>query len=111
MSRPTAAHRQRQTALARALGETGFALPGTLTERHMRCGKPNCRCKHDPPTLHGPYWQWTRKLDGKTVTRWLNPEQLQRYQDWFTNAKRARDLIDQIETLSLSIAEDAEGWT
>jgi hypothetical protein len=111
MSKPTAAQRRRQATLARALAETGFALPGTLTQRYMRCGKQNCRCKHDPPTLHGPYWQWTRKIDGKTVTRWLNPDQLQRYQDWFTNAKRARGLIDQIETLSLSIAENAEGWT
>lgn len=111
MPKPTAAQRRSQAALARALGEIGFALPGTLTERHLRCGKSNCRCKHDPPALHGPYWQWTRKRDGKTVTRWLTPDQLERYQQWFANAKRARYLIGQIETLSLSIAEDAEGWT
>ena len=49
-----AAQRRRLTELARALAETGPALPGTLLERHNRCGKPNCRCKHDPPTLHGP---------------------------------------------------------
>ena len=46
----------------------GFALPGTLADRMTRCGRPNCRCHADPPRLHGPYHQWTRKKDGKTVT-------------------------------------------
>jgi hypothetical protein len=41
--------------IAARLGRAGFALPGTLLERTMRCGKPNCACKADPPRLHGPY--------------------------------------------------------
>jgi hypothetical protein len=111
MNGPTTAQRRRQTKLAQALAQTGFVLPGTLLERHTRCGKPNCRCKHDPPTLHGPYYQWTRKVDGKTVTRLLTGEQIERYRDWFANAQRARQLLTQLETLSLSIAEKTEGWT
>ena len=86
------------------------ALPGTLLQRRNRCGKPNCRCKHDPPTLHGPYYQWTRKIDGKTVTRWLSPKQYELYRDWFTAAQRARALLNEIEQLSLTIAETTEGW-
>src|ERR1019366_1362880 len=46
-----------------------YALPGTLARRFMRCGKTNCRCKSDPPPLHGPYLHWTRTVAGKTVTR------------------------------------------
>jgi Family of unknown function (DUF6788) len=110
MAQPNPAQRRRLVELARALGETGPALPGTLLERYNRCGKPNCRCKHDPPTLHGPYYQWTRKIDGKTVSRWLNPQQRERYQDWFATAQRARALVNEIEQLSLSIAETTEGW-
>ena len=110
MAQPNPAQRRRLAELARALGETGPALPGTLLERHNRCGKPNCRCKQDPPTLHGPYYQWTRKIDGKTVTRTLSPEQHARYQNWFTAAQRARVLLAEIERLSLTIAETAEGW-
>src|ERR1035437_3358883 len=48
-----------------------YALPGTLARRFMRCGKTNCRCKADPPSLHGPYLHWTRTVAGKTVTRSL----------------------------------------
>jgi uncharacterized protein DUF6788 len=111
MTMPTAAQRRRQAALAQALAQTGFALPGTLLQRHTRCGKPNCRCKNDPPTLHGPYYQWTRKVDGKTITRLLTAEQHQRYQHWFTNAQRARQLLAELETLSMTIADNNEGWT
>jgi hypothetical protein len=111
MNGPTAAQRRRQAELIRALAGTGFVLPGTLLERHTRCGKSNCRCKQDPPTLHGPYYQWTRKVDGKTITRLLTSQQLERYRDWFANAQRARQLIAELEALSMSIAEKAEGWT
>jgi len=51
----------------------GPALPGTLTVRAYACGKPGCRCHADPPRLHGPYAEWTRKIAGKTVTRRLTP--------------------------------------
>lgn len=111
MPRPNAADQRRKNALARALAETGFLLPGTLLERRMRCGKSGCRCTNDPPTLHGPYYQWTRKVDGKTVTRLLSADQVARYQDWFANAKHTRELLTQLETLSLTVAEDAEGWS
>ena len=110
MAKPNPAQRRRLAELARALAQTGPALPGTLLERHNRCGKPNCRCKHDPPTLHGPYYQWTRKIDGKTVTRWLSPKQYELYRDWFAAAQRARALLNEIEQLSLTIAETTEGW-
>ena len=53
-----------QQRIARRLGEIGFVLPGSVTERMMRCGKRACRCRADPPQLHGPYLQWTRTVDG-----------------------------------------------
>jgi hypothetical protein len=65
-----------QRRIATALGEIGFALPGSLTVRAYRCGKANCRCKADRPQLHGPYAFWTRKVEGKTVTRMLSDDEL-----------------------------------
>ncbi len=67
----------------------GLALPGTLTVRAYACGKPGCRCHADPPRLHGPYAEWTRKIGGKTVTRRLTPAELAEYQPLFDNAKKA----------------------
>jgi hypothetical protein len=111
MTGPTKAQQRRHAEIVQALGETGFALPGTLLLRYNKCGKPNCRCKQDPPVLHGPYYQWTRRIDGRTVTRVLSNEQGERYGEWFDTAQRVRQLVAELEALSLNIAAAAEGWT
>jgi hypothetical protein len=92
------------------LAAIDFALPGTINVAMNRCGKPSCACHADPPKLHGPYVTWTRKVSGKTVTRRLSTEQLERYRPWFENRRRLRELIGELEALSLQAAEQAEGW-
>jgi hypothetical protein len=110
MPRPNARDRKAQAAIAAELGSAGFALPGTILVRHTCCKKPGCRCGADPPQLHGPYYQWTRKINGKTVTRLLTEEQMERYRSWFGNARRIRELAAELEALSLDIASSAERW-
>ena len=110
---PTPAQQARASAIAAeiaALAATGFALPGTLADRMTRCGRPNCRCHADPPRLHGPYHQWTRKKDGKTATRILTDDQLADYGPWFDNHRRLRELVAELEELSLAIAESDPRW-
>ncbi|MGH8930188.1 MAG: DUF6788 family protein [Egibacteraceae bacterium] len=75
-----------------------------------RAGKRACRCRHDPPQLHGPYIQWTRTVGGKTVTKLLTPQQLDRYQPWLDNARRLRQLAAELETLTIQAVQQAEGW-
>lgn len=94
-----------QRRIAAALADVGFALPGSLTVKAYRCGKPNCRCKADPPALHGPYAFWTRKIDNKTVTRMLSPEELTDYQPLFDNARKLRELIAQLQELTLELVD------
>jgi hypothetical protein len=95
----------RAAAIAAELASLGLALPGTLIERHVRCGKPRCRCHADPPVLHGPYWQWTRKAAGKTVTRLVPDDQLDDYRQWLDNHRRLRALVAELEALTLAIAD------
>ena len=64
------ARRTAPRRIAAELARTGLALPGTLIQRRMRCGWASCGCHADPPQLHGPYWQWTRKMAAKTICRW-----------------------------------------
>ncbi|HLN70191.1 MAG TPA: DUF6788 family protein, partial [Streptosporangiaceae bacterium] len=79
---------QARATIQEALGQIGFTLPGSITIRRARCGKPRCACTADPPSLHGPYIQWTRTVHGKTVTRLLTPAQYQAYAPWFASARR-----------------------
>lgn len=92
-------------ALAHQLAKIDGLLPGTVNERYMRCGKRDCACKHDPPTLHGPYLHWTRTENGKTRSRYLNPEQLERYQAWFDNAHTLKDTITKLQAASIAALE------
>jgi len=101
---------QARAAIQAALSQIGFCLPGTITIRHARCGKPRCACAADPPALHGPYIQWTRTVNGKTVTRLLTPAQYQAYAPWFASARRLRELAAELEALSLAEMARAEGW-
>jgi len=101
---------QARQRLTRQIADLGFVLPGSVVTRLVRCGKTNCRCQDDPPQLHGPYIQWTRKVAGRTRSRLLSPEQYQRYQPWFDNARRLRTLTTELEALSLQAAAAAEGW-
>jgi hypothetical protein len=101
---------RRLRELKAQLAQIDFVLPGTINVAMNRCGKPSCACHADPPRLHGPYITWTRKVQGKTVTRRLTPEQLERYRPWFENRRRLRQLIGELEKLSLHAAERAEGW-
>ena len=91
--------------IAAELAAVGFALPGTLTVRAYACGKPDWRCHADPPRLHGPYPEWTRKINGKTVTRRLTPAQLASYQPLFDNARKLRALLAELQDLTLEITE------
>ncbi len=99
----------RRAALDKAVAElaaaAGPALPGTLTVRSYACGKRRCRCHADPPVLHGPYAEWTRKIDGKTVTRRLTDAELAAWQPLFDNARKIRALVAELHDVTLQIIE------
>ena len=97
--------------LAETIATIEVVLPGSVVTRRMRCGKTNCACHTDVDRRHGPYHQWTRTVDGTTVTRYLNDEQLQRYQPWFDNARRLKQLVADLETASIAAVEQDAGWT
>jgi hypothetical protein len=100
---PSPAQRAARDRIAAELARACFALPGTLIVRSYACGKPACRCHADPPRLHGPYAEWTRKIGGKTITRRLTPAQLAEYQPLFDNAKKLRSLLNELQDLTLEI--------
>ena len=102
---------QRRRQILDQIASLGYCLPGSVVDRTSRCGNPNCRCHTDPAHRHGPYRSWTRKVAGKTVTRNLSDDQLQRYQGWFDNDRRLKTLVAELEQLSVTLVDQAEGWT
>jgi hypothetical protein len=100
-----ATYASRYRELAAQLVDVGYIAAGSITCRHTRCGTPNCRCHGDPPQMHGPYWQWTAKIDGKTVTRRLSQSEAELYQEWITNDLQLRAIITQMRQVAAKATE------
>jgi len=101
VKRPTLAeHERRYRELLAEIAEIGFIRAGSVASRFNYCGKANCRCHGDPPQPHGPYWQWTAKVGGKTVNRRLTPRQAERYQEWIGNDRRLRALLNELREVA-----------
>jgi Family of unknown function (DUF6788) len=92
--------RARRRELAAAITGVGFTAAGTVLQVRTVCGSPGCACHADPDKRHGPYWQHTRKIRNKTVTRRLTPAQAALYQEWIGNERTLRDLLAQMQQLS-----------
>ena len=92
------------------LARVELSMPGSIVTRLGRCGKQRCACKADPPKLHGPYISWSRKVNGRTETRLLSPEQAEDYSDFIDNDRRLRAVVHEIETLTLGVVEDDPRW-
>jgi hypothetical protein len=98
-------YERRYRQLAAQLAELGFISSGSITRRYTRCGTPGCKCHDDPPQPHGPYYQWTAKVNGKTVTRRLSAEEAKLYKEWITNDRKMRRLIRQMRQTAAKAGE------
>jgi|SRR5579864_1880550 len=79
-----------------------YFCKGTVLERWMKCGQPSCPCHTDPAKRHGPYWQWTYKVQGKTVNVQLSTEAGPIYKAAAQQYRRLKSLLNRLEKLSRS---------
>jgi len=105
---------RRYRDLAHELAEIGFIASGSVALRSNRCGKAYCACHGDPPRLHGPYWLFTAKVNGKTVNKRLTESEARLYNEWIANDRKARALFGQMrevasEAQALLLANEAAG--
>jgi hypothetical protein len=98
-------YERKYRALAGQLSTLGFISPGSLVERATSCGKPGCRCMADPPRRHGPYYQWSRAVAGKTVTRRLSASEAVLYREWVANWREMKRIITEMEQVSAAAGE------
>jgi len=94
--------RQEYDRLKQEITALGHVVPGSIQKREYRCGKPNCRCMTEG-ILHGPYYQWTRKIRGKTVNINLERETAMTVKEWIRNNRKLRKLCSNLERKSLTV--------
>jgi hypothetical protein len=85
--------RQRTKQLRRAINAMDYVASGHIHLRTMRCGRDNCRCAQDPHARHGPYYQWSRRQDGRQVHRSLTPQQAKLLADAIANLRAIQELL------------------
>ena len=63
--------------LKRKLAQLSPMLPGSISEQWNVCGTPGCRCKDSAkPVKHGPYYQLSFTVGGKSSTMFIKKEDL-----------------------------------
>ena len=80
-------------------------LNGSLTKKYKQCGKINCRCRKNIEFWHGPYFIWTRKENGKTITKTLNKDQATAVKKAIKDMKELNRNIEKWKELSLKEIE------
>ena len=97
--------RKKYRELSKQLSQIGYICKGSVMSVYVKCGKPYCRCKTDENARHGPYTVWTRKVKGKTVTRYLSEKQAKLCREYIQNSKKLESIIGEMRNLSVSILE------
>jgi len=105
MTRSREDDEKRYEALKRAVAGLSFIRRGSLVRRFMPCGKAGCSCQAAPPILHGPYYQWTRKVRGKTVTVRVSEAEARLLKEWIANGRRLARIVSQMERVSHKLTE------
>lgn len=98
-----ARHAQRFQELKRGLDQLEYFCKGTVLKRMTKCGKAYCACASDPTKRHGPYFELTYKVKGKTVNVRLSPEAAPLYQAASLQFRKLKALLSRLEKVSQTI--------
>ena len=77
-----------------------FFLKGTVLKRMMKCGQPTCACHRDDSQRHGPYFEWTYKVKGKTVNVKLSRQAAPLYRAATQQHRKLKAILAKLKRLS-----------
>ena len=95
---------RRYDRLRHRLARVGYVAVGTVTASRLPCGNPHCRCRRASRFRHGPYYYWTSKVAGKTVSKLLKPDEARLYLRWIANRRRMDRTVQELLEVSRDVA-------
>jgi hypothetical protein len=98
-----AKHAQRFQELKRGLDQLEYFCKGTVLKRMTKCGKAYCACRTDPSKRHGPYFELTYKVEGKTVNVRLSPEAAPLYRAASAQFRKLKTTLQRLERISQAV--------
>jgi len=97
---------RRREELYQELGQVGDFRRGSLNEVRRKCGKPNCACAAPDHPGHGPQWNLTRTVEGRTRAVHLRPgPELEKARREVAGYERFRDLVGQVTEVNEAICQ------
>ena len=95
---------RRRAELFALIAQAGDFRRGALNAVWRKCGKPNCACAQPGHRGHGPQWNLTRRVGGKTVNVHLKPgPELEKAQREVAEHQRFADLVEEVSQVSEAI--------
>jgi hypothetical protein len=91
--------RSRRQGLTKLLPPLGEILRGSLMERYLTCGKPDCKCARGE--RHGPSWYLSVTLDqshrsGSTVPA----DQVEQVRRWIENYRKVKERLEKVSDIN-----------
>ena len=83
------------------LSAVGDFRRGSVSENYRKCGKPNCACARPGHRGHGPQYNLTRRVGGRTVNTHLKPgPELEKAEREVAEHQRFQDLVEEVTVVS-----------
>ena len=93
-----------------AIYKAGRFHPGKISLQYTVCNNKNCQC-HDKvnPKKHGPYYQLSYSVKGKSRTRFIKSSDLEQVTKYLNEYQRIKELLSD---LSEAYVEELKnnGW-
>ena len=89
-------YEEKLNELKKQLCKLKCAIPGTIHIQYRKCGKSNCRCHQSQDHMHGPYYLWYRKVDGKLYTSVINENDIELFKEMIENRVKLQMLVDEM---------------
>lgn len=105
MSSTVASIETRIRQIHHELAELGDFRPGSLSQQFNVCGRPDCKCKADPPQKHGPYYNLSYTRKRKSHTRFIRKDAVDAVKLQVQNYQRFRELVEEWVDLAVELCD------
>jgi hypothetical protein len=95
----TLALQQRRQGLTQLLPPLSEVLRGSLMERYLTCGNPDCKCARGE--RHGPIWYLSVTLDqSRRLGTTVHADQVPQVRQWIENYHRVKERLEKISDIN-----------
>ncbi len=97
--RTTSELKRRRGQLLRKLPPMDSILRGSLVERYLRCGNPNCKCVNGPG--HGPKYYLSVSYPGRSPQMdYIRQADFERVSEHLANYTQIREILEEVSEIN-----------